>query len=226
MDKSKNKKDAIHKIEEEVTEDIHPLLKKIHEHIKIIGSIIGGIIFVAACYSGYQLYHQHRIETAKNRLATIYAQGSKQEKIKDLKSFLGQAPGNMRQGILFELARDCMQEKRYDQAASYWKQLRTSSDDINIRTVAGLGQAKSLRLQGQVQKSLKVLGTILTKAPKSYHRNIYIEIATAAELGQNWQKALSAYKKIQSSQNLTNQKDNFIEYKISQLKQKVSTESS
>jgi len=226
MANSENKQNIIHQIEEEATEDIHPLLKKIYENIKIIAFVIGGIILVAACYSGYQFYHQHRMQTAQNRLANIYAQDSKQKKIKGLKEFLVQAPEEMRQGILFELARDFMQENKFDQAMSYWEQLRSKTKDINIKTVAALGQAKSLRLQGNLQKALQVLETIAQKAPNPYHRNIYMEIATTAELSKDWPRALSAYKEIQSNQKLTNQKDNYIEYKISQLKQKVSTDNS
>jgi predicted negative regulator of RcsB-dependent stress response len=219
-------KNERHPNEEEPRQEMHPLLQKIYEHIKTIAMVIGGIILIAACFSGYQFYHQHRLNKAQAEFGDILAQEATQEKIQKLKTFLDKAPGKMRQAVFFELASTSMQNKNFAQATTYWEQLKNHTKDINIQTVAALGQAKSCRLQGQYPKALEILESILPKAPKPYHQSIYTDMATTAELDKNWQKALTAYKEIQSSQNLMNQQDSYIEYKITQLEQKVSNEQS
>ena len=74
MAKEKKSQGVMEELEGEVNEDLHPLLKKVEEHIKTIGLVVGLIILSAAAYSGYDYYQEKSFEQAKTKLGDILAE--------------------------------------------------------------------------------------------------------------------------------------------------------
>ncbi len=213
---------VFHRLEEEVNEEIHPILQKILDHIKEIGIAIGIIILIAASFTGYKYYKSITMENAKERVSQILTHNQGKEKIKALENYLSKAPSELKQAINLELATLCMKHQEYKKAAKHWEDIALSTEDINLRTIASLGQAKALQHQGQHSKALQVLEKIEQKAPQSYKQNIHLEIASVAEQTQDWEKALNAYQKLKAEADKAKVRENYLEYKIAQLQKKIS----
>jgi tetratricopeptide (TPR) repeat protein len=222
MAKEKKSQGVMEELEGEVNEDLHPLLKKVEEHIKTIGLVVGLIILSAAAYSGYDYYQEKSFEQAKTKLGDILAEKQGPSKISALEKFLGQAPDSMLQGVQLELAKLCMQEGKYEQASTYWQALASSGPE-NLHTVALLGQAKAERMQGNFQKAQQILKDLAQQAPKAYTRNIQLELAATAEEAQDWKQALKAYQTVKSEMDNVQGggKKDYFDYKITQIRKKM-----
>lgn len=219
---SSSKDKLFHRLEEEITPEIYPILQKILDHIKEIGIAIGIIILIAASFTGYKYYKSITMKNAKERVSHILTHNQGKEKINALENYLPKAPSELKQAINLELATLCMEHQEYKQAAKHWEDIALSTEDINLRTIASLGQAKALQLQGKHSKALQLLEKIEQKAPQSYKQNIHLEIASIAEQNQDWGKALSAYKKLKAEADKAKVRENYLEYKIAQLQKKIS----
>jgi len=221
MTHTQQKKGALDRVQEEINEDIHPLLQKIHDHIKEIGLVVGAIVLVAAGVTGYKFYRQQAVENARGELNRITSRNQGPEAIKALQSFLPEAPGSIKQAVRFEIALRSMENEAYDLAAQAWQDIDSATQDPNLHVVAALGRAKALRLSGNLDQSLKILEQLREKAPQEYAQSIHFERAAAAEENQEWQKALNAYQSLKSETGLTASKQGFLDYKIAQLKKKI-----
>lgn len=202
--------------EQGVKDEMHPLLRKITDNLKVIGIVIGAIVLVAASYSGFTFFKQRQIASAQNELGQILTQQEPGQAADALAEFLPQAPSSMRQGVRLEMARLSMEAKNYAQAQNAWQGLMDNAPPEDpLRTVAAFGLAKTQRLQDQPQKALQTLENIREDTDEAYRQFLLSELAATAEAAQKWQTAISAYKSLRDSQN-TRQKD-FLNYKISQL---------
>lgn len=221
MTEPKQKKKFSQKIEEEMTEEIHPLLDKIQKNIKKIGLIIGGIILIAASYNGYIYYQSATLKKAKSKLHQITNQNQAEEKIKALEEFLPQAPKEIKQAIYIELSKTCTKLGQYDKALTYWQKIAATTSDSNLGIVAKLGQAQIFNLQGKYEQSLDILDQLSQKAPQQYQRPINYQIAEAAEKSGQWEKAIQAYSNLKSQAQLTENRQNYFDFKISKLQDKI-----
>lgn len=203
-------------VEQGSKDDLHPLLRKITENLKLIGVVLGAIVLVAAGYSGFTLFKQRQIAAAQNELGQILTQQNPEQAAQAMADFLPQAPSSMRQGVRLEMARLSMEAEDYAQAQNAWQGLldSTPSEDP-LHTVATFGLAKTQRLQDQPENALQTLEDIRGDIAEPYRQFLLTELAATAEAAQEWQTAISTYKTLRDSQD-TRQKD-FLEYKINQL---------
>jgi predicted negative regulator of RcsB-dependent stress response len=217
MTDNEQKGNILHRVEEEVNEEIHPLLQKIHDNVKLIGLVLGSVVLIAAGVTGYKYFKQTRLQNAKSTMSSLLTQNQGQELITALEGFLPEAPEAVKQAVRLELAKQSMEQESYEAAATYWQQAAQGSSDPNLRTVAGLGQAKALRFAGQPEQSLQLLESLQSEAPAEYERTLLYEVAVTAEAAGQWQRALTAYEELHSMAELTSKRGNFIEYKIGML---------
>ena len=204
----------IEEIEQEADEDLHPFLKKIVDNIKPIGLGIAGVVLAVGVYSGYQSMQESKVEDARAHLGTILTEQDPAARIESLQSFLKQAPKSLQTGISLELAKSGMESDRLDVALDAWKQLSGESDPT-LRTVAGLGQARVLSMQGKDKEALEILTALKNTAPEGYGVILNTQIAECADRAGETAKALAAYQDIKNE--AKGQDTSFIDYKIASL---------
>lgn len=222
MQDSQQKPDMRHRLQEEMNQEINPLVEKIQKHLKKIALVIGGIILISASVTGYRYYKQKALTQAKETFSQILVQKQGAEKIAALEGFLDEAPGSMQRGVRLELAKSCLEQKRYSQAAAHWKQVaETAPQGSNMAVIAKLGQAKALRLNGQPAESLELLKELAETVSETYERSVNMELAVTAEEAEDWSTALQAYRALQSQTELADRRDDYFQYKISQLEEKT-----
>jgi len=205
-------------LEQEVSEDIHPLLRKITDNLKTIGIVIGAVVLIAAGYSGFTLYKQRQVASAQSELGQILSMQDPAQAAQALDTFVSKAPTSMQQGVQLELARLAMEAEKYEQASTAWEALiQTTPADAALHTVAQFGQAKALRLSGNTEQALDILQNLRETIAEPYRQFFLTELAATAEAAQNWDTALSAYQELRTSQEPGRQ--DFLEYKITQIRQ-------
>jgi len=219
-------KGAFGRIQEEMDESFHPLYRKLREHLREIGIVLGAIILVAASITGYQYYQEYSIQTTKQEFEKIITSTQGENKIQRLDKLLSTAPSSLRQAILMELSKISMKQEKYSQAADYWKQLAKSTSKSNLEVIAKLGEAKALNLQDKNNRAMQILQQLSLNAPKTFQQSIKFELARVAEEEQKWQKALSAYQEMASGSKFGGDRQQYIQYKISEIKQKLSSKKS
>lgn len=196
------------------------------DNIKTIGIVLAAIIVIAALFSGYSYYKNRTLRNAEQSVDKIMTEEQGKKRIEALQEFLPQAPKEMQTGLRLQLARLCMQEELFAQAASHWQQIRDTVEDQDLQVIAVLGQASALAGQDKNSQALNLLQDNVSQAPERYQRNFNLKIATIAEKAENWETALAAYQKVADMADLTSQRDEFIEHKITLMKDKVDSRDS
>lgn len=219
-------KNVFGRIEEEMNEEIHPLFRKLRDNLREIGIVLGAIILVAAFITGYKYYQQHTIKSTQQEFEKILTSTQGKDRIQKLEDLLSTAPSALKQSILMEICKRSMNQKMYSKASGYWTQLAETTTDSNIEVIAKLGRANSLRLQDKNQEAMQVLQDLSGNAPQAFQKSINFELAVVAEKEKDWQKALSAYQSLLSDSGFEGKRQQYIQYKISKLKQKLNSKKS
>jgi predicted negative regulator of RcsB-dependent stress response len=193
----------------------------VQEHYRKIILVICLIILTAAASSGYQYYQSQRLEQTRQELSRINSKLQGQEKQQALQQLLSEAPQQMERAVLLELANTAQDLEDFPSAIEYWSQLAQSSQDPGLQAAARLGQARALAKQDKTEDSLQILQETLQQAPQDYQEPIYFEMAALAEEAQDWEKALEAYQFLAQKSDLGSRQEDFLQYKISQLEQRL-----
>ena len=201
-------------------------VQAVTKNLKLIGCIMGGVVLVAAGFTGYSYYKSRTLRNAQQKVDQILGQQKGTERIQALQAFLPQAPQRMTTALHLQLAKLCMQEEVYDQAGPHWEYIRQNTEDTDMKIVAVLGQSTALAAQGETTKALDMLDTSLDSAPERYQRNLNMKIASIAEESGQWERALSAYQAIQNMADLASRRDEFLTHKITMLQNKVDSANS
>lgn len=195
---------------------MHPILEAAFKYQKQLIVGVVAIVAVTAIYAGYSAYAARALNTAQAKLGTILIEASGDDKIAKLEGLLNSAPSSAQPAVLLELAQSCMDNEKFDKAATYWNQLSgTTDDDLNV--VARMGKAKALIMSGKAQEGVTELSDLAGIVSEDFSVPVYRQLAVAAEAAGNTAKALEAYKKL-NEQQLPDKP--FIEFKIAQLEAK------
>lgn len=207
--------DLIKSIEQEMDSDVHPLLKKILDNIKPIGIAVGGIVAAVAVYSGVTSYQTSHREKAVSQLGSIMVLDDRAARTEKLQSFLKTGPADLRPAAQLELARIFLDSGEYDKAAEAWKAVAGSA---NMKTVAGLGEAKALVLKGDYAGAVTILSALKKEAGEEFAGAISANLAFAAEKAGQTDLAVAEYEALKAK---NGGNDSFLEYKIGKLKAKT-----
>ncbi|MDR3641895.1 MAG: tetratricopeptide repeat protein [Humidesulfovibrio sp.] len=181
----------------------------------IVGCI--AIILGVAAYEGVSRYRAHSAAKAADVLGVILIQKTEPNaRVEALEGFLKDAPSSLKPTAELELAAAAMVAKQYDKATAAWTDLEGSSS-TDMKTVAGIGHARSLMLQGKAQDALTLLQALKAKAPEAYKSAVTRQIAVAAEAAGNNKVASDAYTELAGKGNASAGKAYF-EFKANQLK--------
>lgn len=205
----------------EINEQVSPFLKKITENLKQIGLVFGAIILVAAVITGYRYYRVKTLENAQAKWGHILIQDEPEQRIRDLQAFLPEAPNALQPAIRLQIASQALEHGDYDRAAASWKTIAAKHPEQELETIAGIGLAEALHLQGQTGQALDILKQLQQKAPEAFKQNILYALAAMAESHEKWETSLQAYKQLKSASGLTGSNSEYIDHKVTQLQQKI-----
>lgn len=216
MDNKKEQYDILRTLEQEMDTDMHPLLKKILENIKLIGLSVGVIVIGVAVYSWLSVHQADQKDRAVSQLGKIIVIDSPVERISQLNSLLATAPENSRPAMRLELVKSYLELKDYEQAGHVWETLNVAAL-ADLQPVARLGVAKSLLFAGKYVEAATELRALKAVASDEFLSIVANTLAFAEEHAGNTQAALAEYEaiKVKESANTA-----FIDYKINKLRQK------
>lgn len=204
-------------------EDMHPLLKWIVDHVRLLATCLAAVLVIGAGIGGYNYYKREALNSASAELGAILTEKSGKELVSALDGYTSAAPEAMVPAVLFELAKASLKEKDYDTAMKAWDKLSARVGDDAIWVVK-LGRAQTLSLSGKTAEALPILQDVKDNGPKTYTASVNQMLATQAEKSGDLALALSAYQDLLAS-NTDGQRKAFIEYKISQLNKKLEKKS-
>lgn len=207
--------DILKTIEQELDQDMHPLLKKILDNIKPIGLAVGGIVIAVAVYSGVNSWQQSRHDTAVSELGRIMVLGDQAARAEKLQAFSLSGPADLRPAAQLELARIYTEAGEHDKAIEAWKAVGQNAD---MRVVAGLGEARALMLKGDHAAAVGVLSGLKKDAGEEFAGAISSSLAFAAEKAGQTDLAIAEYEALKSR---SGGDDTFLNFKINQLKAKA-----
>ncbi len=216
MEDKTGQMDILKTIEQEMDSDIHPFLKKILDNIKPIGWAVGGIIAAVALYSGVTSYQEAQRAKAVSQLGSIIIQADPATRVQRLEEFAKTAPADLRVAAQLELAKNHMDAKDHDKAASAWQAVGASGV-ADMRVIAGLGEAKSQMMKGDHAKAVDLLTALKQNASDEYLPMISSSLAFAAEKAGRADVALAEYEALKAKGDSNTA---YLDYKINTLKAK------
>jgi predicted negative regulator of RcsB-dependent stress response len=198
----------------EVDKQSRPIFEWLVGNLKPIAVGVGLAIVAVAVWSIYDAYRDKQVASARNELGKLVVVRDENLRIQGLEAYVSQAPAELKQNVLAELAKSCMDAKLYAKAADNWAKL-AAAGDANIRIVATFGQATSLAAMGKGDEALALLDKLAPTLPESYKTVLAQQKALSAEAAGKWQVAIDAYEGLKTS---AGQNKEFYDYKIGELK--------
>jgi hypothetical protein len=211
------KTDPYGQLESEVSEDLHPVLQYITDHLKHFAIGIGAVLLAVGAYAALSAYQEAQEEKAENKLGAILVNPQPEARIEQLRAYLQNAPERLETSARLALAKALMDEEQYEQAAEVWGQIKEDSGEL--RYVAWLGQSKCLLKAGQAEKALQELSSLKAKAPESYQTAASRQTAEAAEAAGQYAVAIRNYQKIASQAQPEDRA--YLEARIKELEKKL-----
>ncbi|MDY7000640.1 MAG: tetratricopeptide repeat protein [Thermodesulfobacteriota bacterium] len=214
----RQKIDVSEALGQEVPEELHPLLQKFVDNLKIIGLAVGLVLAGVGGYALFGHFKDVKLKETRDALAATVAQKSGSARVQALEELAADAPDTLRASVLLELARALHENKEFAKAVPVWKDLAEVTDD-NFQLIAKLGQASALSGEGRHSEALDMLKNLKADAPKSYIPHITRQIASEAEAAGDLAGALSAYQELKSLD--TEGSQVFLDYKIKQFQTRL-----
>jgi predicted negative regulator of RcsB-dependent stress response len=206
------------RIEAEATDTMHPILKWILDNVKLLGLAAAVILVTVAGYSAFAHYQESARIEDQNRLGQILAKGQGDGLIKELQAYIATDPRSANKAML-ELARAQMASGDYAGAAATWERL-SSTKIADLRTVALMGKARTLSMDGKPDQALAMLTSLRSSAPQPFHDSLDLQISEAAESSGDLKAALAAYESLRK--NAKEDADTaFYDFKINKLKDRI-----
>ncbi len=216
-----SRRSARERIQEEMSEEASPLVQAITDNIKLISVVLGGIVLLVAFITGNHYYQQYAAAEAEERMEEVLDIRDPAQRIQAIQEYLPQAPHRFQQGLRMDLAETYMRLEEYGEAAETWEEIEQNSQTRHMRTIAGLGRAKALRMDDRTGEAVALLQHLRDEAPEELQRDVAFELAAAAEEREKWDLAISAYKQLRDRVEGEEQREYFYKYKISQLQDKL-----
>lgn len=205
--------DILKTIEQEMDTDVHPILKKILDNIKVIGLAVFAVVAAVAVYSGINIYQEKERAQAVSELGSLSAITDPTERMQKLESFITSAPADIRHGAQLELASLYMEQNEFEKAAAVWKSMGSEN---RFGVVAGLAEARALMFQGKYTEAVNVLTKIQKDAGSAMQPIVSGALAFAAEKSGQNDLAIAQYKTLKAVN--PGEGAAFLDYKIERLK--------
>ncbi len=200
------------------SDDMHPLLRKIVENIKIIITAVAALILVVAGYGVYDYTQEQQYIEASNTFGALQLQNKGAAELEALENFYVEAPSQLQTAVLFAMASAAIDAEDYGRAAEIYSQL-TDRVDAPASMLTQIGRARSLAKAGRMQEALAQLDTMINNAPEEFLQQAWRIKASIAEEAQEWKAAQDAYQWL--ADNAESQDASFFEYKLTAVSAKI-----
>jgi predicted negative regulator of RcsB-dependent stress response len=198
----------------EVQDELHPVLRKIQENLRLVIGVIAAALLIAGGYAGYQ-YHQDRTyENAKSDIARAMAVQEPGARAEALAQAAENAPDELATAARLELAATLEQTGDYARAAEVWRGIAENAGP-EFTVTAGLGLASSLSAAGEHDRALQVLQELKAEAPEAYWPAVTRKLATVAERAGEYEVAVRAYREL--AEETSPQDKQYLQHKIDSL---------
>lgn len=152
-------------LHQEVNQEASPMFDFLVKHAKVIAGVALGAVAAAAVYAGVTAWSGYSERKAQEEFAQVLSTTG-ENRVEALKAYVDEAPETVRGGALFELAGALMAEGRYGEAVPVWAELKGEGRP-EMRTLASMGMARCLLLDGQTDQALQMAEAIVADAPES-----------------------------------------------------------
>lgn len=200
----------------EVGDEMHPLLQKFMENIKLIAIVFGAVVVIFGGYALYDYVQDKRLQSSSEMLGEILVSTQGQERIKALQGFIEQAPEALKVGARLELAAAYQNTGDYEAALDVWTRLE-GQGDATLTPVIVLGKVQALVQTGKQEEALELLTQYKPQAPESYKNAVEQRIAEVAEEAGKIEQALEAYRELAGNEQLGPSIRDYLQYKIAEL---------
>lgn len=157
--------DDIDHLHQEVNQEASPIFDFLVKYAKVIAGVAIGAVAAAAVYAGVSAWNGYTERKAQEQFAQVLS-ASGEQRITALQNYVDEAPKAVRGGALFELAGALMAEKRYDEAVGVWSELKGEGRP-EMRTLASMGMARCLLLNGQADQAMEMARAVVADAPEA-----------------------------------------------------------
>lgn len=194
------------------------LFEKIVEQWRLIAGIIGMILVLAAAYGGYSAYQEHRLTQAKEELSRIVLEAPGPERLAALAALQGTLPEALLPRYWLESAKAAQEQENWDKALEFWKKLADGGPE-HWALLGQLGHGSTLLRLGKPQEALEELERLQGRAPADLLPTVLLQLAKAAEMAKDWERALSVYEQLKAMGGVA--QSGFLDFKKAEIRQRL-----
>ncbi|CAM2057603.1 hypothetical protein DSUL_160034 [Desulfovibrionales bacterium] len=196
---------------------LKPVVQFLIRYTKAISISLGILLFLLLIFKLYENSSQKDTLRVANELNLLLAKHQGIERLTALKNYLSKMQKQLCTTVRLELVRAAVEQKDWPLAVATWKEL-IARNDPTLAALAAIGQAQAQLAAGQTKEAMAALDAVQAAAPKSFERVIGQMLAQAAEISQNYVRAIAIYQGL--LQNTDDRTKIFLEDKLARLSRK------
>lgn len=206
------------RIEAGIGSESRQFYQKIVDQWRVIAAFAAAVVVFAAAYGGYGAYQERRMTRAGQALdqAVLGLQGAK--RLAALEELQGALPKPLLPRYWLEMAKAAQEQEDWSSALEFWTKLAQGGPD-HWSVLGSLGQASAMLRLGQTREALEELERLRGQAPEHLLPVILIQLAEAAELAEDWERALAAYEELKAREDAS--QHGFLDFKMSRIRQQL-----
>lgn len=189
----------LNELQSEVSTEAAPLLQFILKHAGLIMTTLGLFALLLAGTATYRWYSARTVAQAQTQLATLTMRADGQEKYAALAQFVTNAPEEVRQAALLELASAALAIKSYDKAAEAFASLHTIDGTMPLGNIAAFNEAQILMREKKFDAALTVLEALSNGVTEENRTVVLSVLAEAAQAAGKNDRAITAYEQLAAS---------------------------
>lgn len=185
--------DLLGSLQQEMDDDLHPLLRWIVDHIKALGVAAAAVIAIVAAWTARDHYQSIQLARTQEALVQLAQQPPSAQTIADLKAMAAEHP-KIAVAALLEAAVQAEALQDSAEEAGLWQQVAAHADTLT--PVATLAQVQALTRAQRFAEALTLAQQ--TTWPEGLKPLALSAQAFAAENAQKPAQALAAYQELKT----------------------------
>ncbi|MEJ5242051.1 MAG: hypothetical protein WHT64_00645 [Desulfomicrobiaceae bacterium] len=185
--------DLLHNLQQEMDDDLHPVLRWIVDHIKALGIAAATLVALVAGWSALEHYQDVQLARTQEALARLAQQPPSTQTVAGLKALAAEHP-KIAVAALLEAAVHAGALQDSAEEAGLWQHVATRADSLTA--VATLAQVQALMRAQRFAEALAL--TQQTSWPEGLKPLALSAQAFAAESAGKPAQALAAYQELKT----------------------------